>query len=190
PCPTGARRPRRPTCRNYDLLDPDEQTLFRRLAVFRSCTLAEVEAVCVGEPARPGATSVALAPLELDILNGVESLVEKSLLRREETADGQPWYVMLETVREYALERLDESGEASAVHRRQVLNAVQFAEMADVELRGPQQAAWFTRLEREHDNLRTALDWCEAQGYAEPAFRLAGALWWFWSAHGHVGEGR
>src|SRR5439155_12435766 len=106
------------------------------------------------------------------------------------TADGQPWYALLETVREFALERLDESGEASAVHRRQVLNAVEFAEMADVELHGPQQAAWFTRLEREHDNLRTALDWCEAQGYAEPAFRLAGAVWWFWSAHGHVGEGR
>ena len=175
---------------SYDLLEPDEQTLFRRLAVFRGCTLEAAEAVCVGEPARPGATSVALAPLERDILNGVESLIEKSLLRREETPDGQPWYVMLETVREYALERLDESGEATAVYRRQVLNAMQLAETADVELHGPQQAAWFTRLEQEHDNLRTALRWCEQQGYAEPAFRLAGALWWFWSAHGHVGEGR
>jgi non-specific serine/threonine protein kinase len=104
--------------------------------------------------------------------------------------DGQPWYLMLETVREYARERLDESGEAIAVYRRHVLNAMQLAEIADIELHGPQQAAWFIRLEWEHDNLRAALRWCETQGYAEPAFRIAEALWWFWSAHGHVGEGR
>jgi predicted ATPase/DNA-binding CsgD family transcriptional regulator len=175
---------------SYNLLEPSEQILFRRLAVFRGCTLEAAEAVCVGEPAQPGARSVALVPLEQDILSGLQSLVEKSLLRREELPDGQPRYEMLETVREFALERLDEDAEASAVRRRQVLNALDFAERADIALHGPQQAAWFARLEQEHDNLRAALGWSERQGYAEPAFRLAGALWWFWSTHGHVSEGR
>jgi DNA-binding CsgD family transcriptional regulator len=126
----------------------------------------------------------------MELLDGLESLVEKSLLRRRETVDGQPWYRMLETVREFALERLEESGEASVVHRRQVLHAMQFAVMAEREVYGPDQTTWFVRLEQEHDNLRTALRWSEAQGYAEPCYRLAGALWWFWLAHGHVSEGR
>jgi predicted ATPase/DNA-binding CsgD family transcriptional regulator len=175
---------------SHDLLSEGEQVLFRRLAVFHGCTLETAETVCAGETPRPGGASVALPPLELDLLDGVESLVEKSLLRREGTPDRQPWYVMLETVREYALERLDESGEAGAVHRRQVLAALRLAETAEREVYGPEQAIWFARLEQEHDNLRAALRWCEAQGYPDPAYRLASALWWFWLAHGHVGEGR
>ncbi|HET8643874.1 MAG TPA: tetratricopeptide repeat protein, partial [Vicinamibacteria bacterium] len=175
---------------SYDLLEPGEQTLFRRLAVFLGCTLEAAEAVCSGEPPRPGTTSVALPLLELDVLDGLESLVEKSLLRQRETADGQAWYVMLATVREFALERLEESDEAGAVRRRHILHAMQLAETADVQMHGPQQATWFARLEQEHGNLRAALRWSEAGGYAEPAFRLAVALWWFWSAHGHVAEGR
>ena len=175
---------------SYDLLEPDEQALFRRLGVFRGCTLEAIETVCAGEPPRPGATSVALAPLALDMLDGVASLVEKSLLRQEELADGESWYTMLETVREFAVERLEESGEADAVRRRQVQAALYLAESSEHELVGPRQARWFARLEREHDNFRSALRWSQEQGYAVLSMRLAAALWWFWSAHGHANEGR
>ena len=174
---------------SYELLAPEEQALFRRLAVFRGCTLESAETVCAGDPPRPGATSVALPPLDLLVLDGVESLVEKSLLRQNEASDGQPWYSMLETVREYALERLEESGESGAIHRRHALAALRLAESGESELYGPDQSTWLARLDREHDNLRAALRWCEDGGYAEPALRLAVALWWFWSLHGHLEEG-
>ena len=175
---------------SYDLLEPGEQTLFRRLAVFRGCALETAERVCAGEPSTPGATSVALAPLEMGVLDGLDSLVEKSLLRQEETPDSEPWYRMLETVREYALERLEESREAGAAHRRHALAALRLAETAEAKLYGPEHGVWFRRLEHEHDNVRAALDWCVGQRYAEPALRLAVALWWFWSAHGHIREAR
>jgi predicted ATPase/DNA-binding CsgD family transcriptional regulator len=173
---------------SYDLLTPDEQALFRRLAVFRGSTLETAERVCAGEPPGPGARSVALAPLRIDVLDGLESLVEKSLLRQDQEG-GQSWYVMLETVREYALERLDESAEAEVVRRRQILAAVDFAELAEVKILGPEQTVWFSRLELELDNLRAALQLCDECKYVVPALRLAAALWWFWSAHGHLREG-
>jgi predicted ATPase/class 3 adenylate cyclase/DNA-binding CsgD family transcriptional regulator len=175
---------------SYDLLDPDEQALFRRLAVFRGFTLEAAETVCAGDPPRPGAASVALPPLDLLILDGVESLAEKSLLRQEEASDGQPWFRMLETVREFALERLEESGESDAVHRRHALAALALAESSEGELYGSDQSTWLARLEREHDNLRAALRWCQEHGYAQPALRLAVALWWFWPTRGHLQEGR
>ena len=84
---------------SYDLLEPGEQTLFRRLAVFHGCTLEAIETVCAGDPPRPGATSVALPPLDIDILDGVASLVEKSLLRQHEGVAGYPRFTMLETMR-------------------------------------------------------------------------------------------
>ena len=175
---------------SYDLLEPDEQALFRRLAVFRGCTLEAAETVCAGDPPRPGATSVALPPLDLDVLDGIESLVEKSLLRQDEAADGQPWYRMLETVREYALERLEESGEANAVHRRHVLAALRLAE-----------AVRAGAVRRRADGLARAAGAGARQpargaslvpraGYAEPALRLGVALWWFWSTCGHISEGQ
>jgi non-specific serine/threonine protein kinase len=112
-------------------------------------------------------------------------------LRQVELADGQPWCFMLETVREYALERLTESGEEPAIRRRHILHYLALAEGAEAELStGFRQPAWMARIEREHDNLRAAFAWCVERGYAEPAFRLAEALWWFWAVHGHVGEGR
>ena len=175
---------------SYDLLEPEEQALFRRLAVFRGCTLEAAEHVCAGEPPRPGATTTAVVPLEIDVLDGLASLVEKSLVRQEETADGEPRFRMLETVREFALERLAESDEAGAVHRRHAQAALQLAETSEPLLVGPEQSAWFATLEREHDNLRSALSWSQNQGYATLALRFAVALWWFWSAHGHVKEGR
>src|SRR5262249_46373878 len=160
-----------------------EQALFRRLAVFRGCTLEAAESVCTGAPARPGATSVALAPLDIEVLDGIESLAEQSLLKRVDGVDGEPWYLMLETVREYALARLQESGDADAVHRRHVMACMRLAETSETELYGTEQKAWIARLEQEHDNLRAALDWSEGHGYAVPALRLGVSLWWFWSIH-------
>jgi non-specific serine/threonine protein kinase len=175
---------------SYDLLDERERTLFRRLAVFRGCTLDAIQTVCCAASAAPQSTSVAVVPLDLDPLDGASSLVEKSLLRYEVMADGQVWYAMLETIRELALERLAESDEADTVHRRHVGYYLNLAEAAEPELTGPNQAIWFGRLEREHDNVRAAIRWCEQKRYAEPALRLSLALWWFWSVHGHLGEGR
>jgi predicted ATPase/DNA-binding CsgD family transcriptional regulator/Tfp pilus assembly protein PilF len=175
---------------SHGLLEPEEQVLFRRLAVFRGCTLEAAEAVCAAPAAQPRSASIALPPLRIDVLDGITSLVEKSLLRREETEDGQPWYVMLETIGEFAAERLAEGGDAPAVRRRHILYYLELAEAADSELHGAQQQRWLTRLEREHDNLRAALDGCLALGHAEPAYRLALALWWFWQVHGYASEGR
>jgi predicted ATPase/DNA-binding CsgD family transcriptional regulator len=175
---------------SYELLTSDEQRLFRRLAVFQGCTLAAVEAVCCAASTQPGSSTVAVPPLGIDPLDGVASLIDKSLLRREDTADGEPWYTMLGTVREYALERLTDSDEAESIRRRHVVYYLGLAESAERELLGPPQATWFARLEREHDNLRAALRYAEERGYAEPAFRLAVALWWFWAVRGHATEGR
>ena len=174
---------------SYDLLEPGERTLFRRLAVFRGCTLAAAEDVCAGAAPRPGSLSVALAPLGIDVFDGTASLVEKSLLKQEETEDGQPWYVMLETVREFEAEQLAETGEEPAARRRHTLYCLRLAEELDVA-QSPNVAQRLDRLEREHDNSREALSWCETQGYGEPALRLAVALGWFWSVHGHATEGR
>jgi ATP/maltotriose-dependent transcriptional regulator MalT len=157
--------------------------------VFRGCTLAAAEEVCAGAAPRPGSLSVALAPLGIDVFDGVTSLVEKSLLKPEETEDGQPWYVMLETVREFAAEQLAATGEEPAARRRHALYCLRLAEGLDVA-QGPNVAQRLDRLEREHDNCREALRWCEAQGYGEPALRLAVALSWFWSVRGHASEGR
>jgi predicted ATPase/DNA-binding NarL/FixJ family response regulator len=175
---------------SYDLLSPDEQTLFRRLAVFRGCTLDALQAVCCAPGPANHATSVALEPLALEPLDGATSLVEKSLLRQEEAEDGQPWYVMLETVHEYALERLAASPEADPIHRRHVLHQLTLAEAAEARLTGPDQAAWLARLEREHDNLRAAIRWSVGRGHGQAASRLVLALWWFWATHGHLNEGR
>ncbi|MCC6629420.1 MAG: tetratricopeptide repeat protein [Chloroflexi bacterium] len=174
---------------SYDLLDPDVQDLFRRLAVFRGATLETIAAVCCAAADGPGMASIALPPITRDAFDGVTALVEQSLLRYEETVDGQPWYVMLETVREFALERLAESGAGDVIRRRQVLACLRLTEHEHQNV-GPEQGNLLRRLDQEHDNLRAVLDWCAAHGYADPAFRLAERLWWFWLVRGHVAEGR
>jgi len=175
---------------SYDLLTQDEQVLLERLSVFRGCTLDAVETVCCAAAEGPRSSSVALPPLELGALDGVTSLVEKSLLLREELEDGQPWYRMLETVREFALERLEASGQAAALRRRHALYYLELAEAADEALHGPRQLVMLNRLEREHDNCRESLRWCSENGYAQPALRTAVALWWFWVVRGYAAEGR
>lgn len=176
--------------RSYDLLDPDERTLFRRLAPFRGCTLDAVAAVCVGSSAGPRSTSVDLPPLRLGARDGLASLADKSLVRMEEDEQGQAWYAMLETVREFALERLEASPEAATVWRRHAWYYLQLAEQTAPESQRLRQDAFVNRLAHEQGNFRAALDWCEAHGYAEASLRLGVGLLWFWGVRGHITDGR
>jgi predicted ATPase/class 3 adenylate cyclase len=163
---------------SYQLLNGEEKTLFGRLAVFSGGrTLEAIEEVCDPEG-------------DLDVLEGLESLLEKSLLRQEEGPGGEPRFVMLETVHEYASEKLGESGEAEEVRRRHAEHFLALADEAEPRLQGPEDVEWLERLETEHDNMRAALSWALERGEDEVALRLAGALGWFWEAHGHYSEGR
>jgi predicted ATPase/class 3 adenylate cyclase/tetratricopeptide (TPR) repeat protein len=167
---------------SYDLLDAGEQTLFGRLAVFGGgCTLEAAEAVC--DPA---------GELAIDLLDGVDSLVAKSLLRNEAAADGaEPRVGMLETIREYALERLAERGEAAALRRRHAEYYLALAEQAEGHVFAAEQDRWLGHLEAEHDNLRAALAWAQTEAAGgDVAVRLAAALWPFWYVRGHLSEGR
>jgi predicted ATPase/transcriptional regulator with XRE-family HTH domain/Tfp pilus assembly protein PilF len=165
---------------SYNLLDGAEQRLFRRLGVFTGgYTPAAVEAVCN-----------ATGDLGIGVLEGIESLLDKSLLRHEEGEGEEDRFTMLETLREYAAEMLRESGKDSEeVSQHHAEYYLALAEAAEPELRGTQQARWLGRLEREHGNLRTALRWT-AEHDTNVAVRLVATLWWFWWLRGHISEGR
>ncbi|MDQ3875521.1 MAG: tetratricopeptide repeat protein, partial [Actinomycetota bacterium] len=165
---------------SHALLDPSEQRLFARLSVFAGgCTLDAAEAVCEGAEERSG-----------DVLDGVASLVEKSLLGWSERG-GEPRFEMLETIREYARERLAESGEAEALALKHADYFLRLAERADPELgRGREQATWHDRMEAEHDNFRAALAFLRDRACVAAVLRLAGALSHFWLVRGHLSEGR
>jgi tetratricopeptide (TPR) repeat protein len=117
-------------------------------------------------------------------------LLDKSLLRQEEGPNGEPRFVMLETVHEFAREKLGKSGEAEEIKRVHAQYFLTLAEEAPPELRGPNQLEWLERLEAEHDNMRAALSWALERKEVEVALRLGGALSWFWSVRGYYGEGR
>ncbi len=165
---------------SYDLLGQDEKALFRRLAVFvGGCTLEAAEAVYTAQ-----------GDLLIDVLEAVAALVDKSLLRQETQADGQPRLLMLETIREYALERLAASGEAEAVQRQHAIFFLRFSEEAEPKIRGAEHFLWRTRLEVEHDNLRAALRWMLESQEAEMGMQLAFSLVAFWRASNQDREGR
>ncbi len=166
---------------SYDLLTPGEQVLFRRLAVFvGGCTVTAVEAVARG----------GLPDVSLDVVNGMASLVDKSLLRQEEKG-GDLRFRMLETIREYALERLTAAEEADRFQRAHADYCLELAEQAEPGLLGGwSQAEWLDRLREDHDNLRAALSWFIRHGPADSGLRLAAALRRFWRSRGYLAEGR
>jgi predicted ATPase/DNA-binding XRE family transcriptional regulator len=176
---------------SYDLLNLAEQALFCRLAVFAgSFTLEAVEDVCVYGN---------LEQMQSNVLETVASLVDNSLLvSLVESATSQegeePHFTMLETIREYALERLTAGGDVEEAQRRHAQYYLALAEAAQLEASkqwgGPRPPLYFVRLEREHDNLRAALSWAVQNLEAETGARLAIALWWFWIERSYLSDGR
>jgi predicted ATPase/transcriptional regulator with XRE-family HTH domain len=166
---------------SHDLLGVPQQQLFRRLAVFAGgWTLTAAEAVC------GGGDDLAAD----DVLGLLGVLVDNSLIRRVDVAQDEPGFGMLETVREYAEERLVNSGELDALRGRHRDWCLRLVEQAAPELIGPLQATWLDRLERALDNLRATLGWVYEQEQTECGLRLAGSLGRFWLTRRYVGEGR
>jgi len=165
---------------SYDLLTEPEQRLFRRLSAFQGgCTLEAVESVCDTRQ-----------DLGLDIFDGMSSMVDKSLVRQVEQADGEPRFVMLETIREYALEKMIAAGEEAAVRRAHAAYCLVLAEEGAAEDDGANRTAWLDRFEIENDNLRSALEWLLQKGNADWGLRLGAALFRFWEMREHLAEGR
>src|SRR5712692_11412 len=168
---------------SYDLLDGEEQRLFRRLSVFAGgWTLEAVEAL--EKMLNEDETST------LSVLDGIASLLDKSLLVQRSREGKEPRLILLRTVREYALELLRESGEIEPCQRAHALYFLTVVEEAHLHLKGPQQTTWLEQLERERANLRAALAWLIEHGEAELALRFCGTLWWFWYLRGYWSEGR
>jgi predicted ATPase len=158
---------------SHDLLNDGERALFARLAVFAGGgTLDAAERICAAD---------------LDTLG---SLVDKSLVRTDADPDEEPRFAMLETIRELALERLDEGPDADEVRRRHAAYFLDLTTSAEDELRGPEQGRWLHRLELENDNLRTALSWSLGGGDPTLGLALVAALSQFWYLHGDLSEGR
>jgi len=162
---------------SHDLLTSAEQRLFRRLAVFAGgSTLDAIEAVSNSE-------------VDLDVLGTIESLVGKSLLKQTD-AHGEPRFAMLETIREYAGEKLLAAGEEERERERHRECYLALAEEAQAKLMGAEQTEWLQQLEDEHENLRAALNWSLVVAEARGGLRLCGALQRFWATRGHLTEGR
>jgi predicted ATPase len=158
---------------SYQLLNEPEQRLLAHLSVFTGgCELSAAEEVCGSN------------------LETLASLVDKSLLRADAHADAEQRYTMLETIREFARERLEHSGAAEMLERKRALYFLELAERADPELKQRHQGIWLARHEAEHDNLRGSLEWALGHGEPEVALRISAALWMFWYMRGHVSEGR
>jgi predicted ATPase/DNA-binding XRE family transcriptional regulator len=178
---------------SYELLGEGQQKLFRRLAVFVGGRTTEaVEAVCVGDDRRQTTDDVTSVVPSVDTIHALESLVDKSLLREESVVGYTPSearYMMLEMIREYALEQLEENGESNLIRERHADYFLRLAEEGDAHLRGPKQLAWLNRLEIEHDNIRAALRWALERNAIDIGLRLVGALRMFWTQHSHFTEG-
>jgi predicted ATPase/predicted Ser/Thr protein kinase len=165
---------------SYDLLSPAEQRLFRRLSVFAGgCTLEGAEAVCN-----------AAEDLGLDVLDGITALVDNSLLVQRASEHGEPRFLMLETFREYARERLIEHGEAAATERAHAAYMLVVAEEETLEMNPAEREAWLRACDVELDNFRIAATRLIAAGDVEWALRLGAALFRFWEQRDHLTEGR
>jgi predicted ATPase len=166
---------------SYELLDPAERRLFGRLSMFvRGCTLEAAEAV--GNPR---------GDLGAEVLETLSSLVDKSLLEQSEDPADEPRFTMLETIREYALERLAVSGEEKSVRQAHAAYFLVLAEDGSLPgLTKVEEELWLDRFELDRDNFRAALDWLARSGNADWGLRLATALLNFWDRRGHRPEGR
>ena len=165
---------------SHDLLNEAERKLFRRLSVFvGGCTLEAAEAVCnTGRD------------LGIDLVEGLSSLVDKNLVQRVDRAEAQPRFAMLETIREYALERLIDGGEESAARRAHAAYCLVLAEEGNPELSSADRARWLSQCDVEIDNLRFALDWLFQTRDLDWGLRLCVALFRFWDMREHLVEGR
>jgi tetratricopeptide (TPR) repeat protein len=185
---TGGNRaalPRQQTLRatidwSYNLLTEAEQVLFTSLTVFAvNFDLEAAEAVCAGDHIGPG-----------QVVEMLLALVEKSLVIADEDEAGVRRYRLPDTLREYGRERLLDSGQSEALHRRHAAYYLALVERAEPELDGSRQADWIRRLGLEQGEIRAALEWLEARGEVQEALRLAGAMSRFWEIRGHLREGR
>ncbi len=165
---------------SYDLLTDREKAIFERVSVFAGgWDLEAAEAVCMGGEIA-----------DWDILDLLTDLADKSLVVAETAARGTRYY-LLETIRQYGDERLQQSGGADAAHARHRDHFLNWAVKIKATLSGPEQSAQMDRLEAEHDNMRVALAWCEQNSAgSDSGLRLATALWRFWFARGYLSEGR
>jgi predicted ATPase/DNA-binding CsgD family transcriptional regulator len=165
---------------SFELLGEPEQRLLARLGVFRGgATMAAAEAVgAAGEPE------------PVDVLGGLQTLLDLSLIERQPGAQGEARLRLLEAIREFALERLEASREAEIVRSAHAAVCCSLAEGAEPKLRTSEQRAWLDRLDADHDNFRAALRWSLASGRGEVTLRLAGALAQFWLMRGFLREGR
>jgi predicted ATPase/DNA-binding winged helix-turn-helix (wHTH) protein len=165
---------------SHGLLNEPEEKLFRRLSVFvGGCTLEAAEAVCN--------TSLDLG---IDLFDGLSSLVDKNLIQRVDRAETEPRFAMLETIREFALERLTLSGEQPAARRSHAAYCLVLAEEGNPELNAADRARWLTRCDVEIDNFRFALDWLFQTPDLDWSLRLCVALFRFWDMREHLTEGR
>ncbi|MFL5737737.1 MAG: ATP-binding protein [Actinomycetota bacterium] len=162
---------------SYELLQPEEQRTFARVSVFSGgWTLDAAENVC-----GPG--------LGIEVLDAIESLIDQSLVRLDVLSAERTRYRMLQTIREFASDRLRESQDETEIRRRHARQFVAMAKAAEPELLH-EDRSWLDRLEQEHDNIRAALRWSIDSGDAEPGLWLAGHLWRFWQVRSHIGEGQ
>ena len=165
---------------SYELLNAAEQRLLRRLSVFSGgCNLEGAEAVCDTK-----------SDLDLDLLDGIASLVDKNLVQKVEPAKGESRFVMLETIREYVLEKLGASGEAAATKRALAAYCLVLAEEVTTNPSGSELADWLERFTLEHDNFRASLDWLIETEEADWGLRLGAALFRFWEMREFLAEGR
>ncbi len=187
---------------SYDLLEEKEKLLFRRLAVFTGGFTLDAAEGAIGETTaamnrttvdqatagneNPGLNFKRLSTT--DVLDGITSLIEQNLLMSKEQLNCQPRFRMLEVVREYALESLEESGEWDVMQRRHAEFFLALSEQAEPHLQAAKSGEWLKRLEDEHDNLRAALRWAIGND-RKLGQGLASAIWRFWLLHGHVREG-
>jgi predicted ATPase/DNA-binding SARP family transcriptional activator len=181
---------------SYSLLDSPEQVLFARLSVFVGGWTAETaEAVASelrieNEEWRSQSHEDMILNSQFSILNLLDGLVDKSLLWRETADDGAPRFTMLEAIREYAAELLAERRETELLRRRHATAMLALAERVEPDLAGPRQGELLEQLEREHNNMRAALNWSIVSDQVELGLQLCIALWWFWFVRGHLSEGR